>query len=326
VIYDRYGGPRQLRAVEADRPEPRPDEVLVRVKAVALNAYDWHLLRGRPLLVRLRQGLFRPKNRILGADVAGVVEATGSTADRFQVGDEVFGCLEGSGTSGLAAGGLAEFVTTPETSLARIPAGLTFEQAAALPMAGGTALIAVRDCGAVAPGMNVLVNGASGGVGSFAVQIGRAFGARVTGVCATDHVSSVTSLGADAVIDYRTRDFTRAPETYDVIIDVAANRRVRDLKKALRPGGTIVSVGFSTMRRLVGFSVAARRKNARTRVVQLAADNWNSDHLRALASLVETGQVLPVIEREWDLDHVKEAFTHIETGHAGGKVILRIGR
>ncbi|MDR3107412.1 MAG: NAD(P)-dependent alcohol dehydrogenase, partial [Bifidobacteriaceae bacterium] len=224
VVYERYGGPERLQVTDLDRPAPGPDEVLVRVEAAGLNAYDWRLLSGTPFLVRLRNGLFRPKNRILGADVAGVVQAAGTAVTRFQAGDRVFGCLEGSGASGLAAGGLAEFVAARATSLAVIPDVLTFAQAAALPMAGGTALIAVRDGGGVTSGMEVLVNGAAGGVGSFAVQIGKALGGRVTGVCAANHAELVSSLGADAVIDYQTRDFTGGPESYDVIVDVAASR------------------------------------------------------------------------------------------------------
>jgi NADPH:quinone reductase-like Zn-dependent oxidoreductase len=324
-MYDRYGGPERLKTAEVDRPEPGPGEVRVGVEAVGLNAYDWRMLSGTPFLVRLRNGLFRPKNRILGADVAGVVEATGARATRFRVGDCVFGCLEGSGASGLAAGGLAESVAARETGLALMPDGMTFAEAAALPMAGGTALIAVRDSGAVTAGMDVLVNGAAGGVGTFAVQIGKALGARVTGVCAANHAELVSGLGAGAVVDYRAEDFTSARESWDVIVDVAASRSVRDLRKGLRPGGVIVAVGFSSLRRIARFGLSALNKRASKRVAMLAVDNWNDDHVRVLAEMVQAGQVAPVIDRELDWAQVQDAFAYLAEGHAGGKIIVLVG-
>jgi NADPH:quinone reductase-like Zn-dependent oxidoreductase len=323
VSYDRYGGPEVLQVGTVDTPAPKAGEVLVRVEAVGLNAYDWHVLRGKPFLVRPLQGLFRPKNRILGSDIAGVVEAVGDETT-FRVGDEVFGCLEGTGRSGLAAGGLAQFVAARESGLKLKPAGLTFEQAAALPMAGGTALIAVRDSGQVKAGMNVLVNGAAGGVGTFAVQLAKALGAQVTGVCSASHVELVSGIGADQVIDYTSQDFTHQHESYDVIIDVAASRNITDMRRALKPGGVIVSVGFSNLRRLAGTALAMLNKKSSKRVVMLAADNWNSDHVRVLAEMTSQGKIHPVIDRSYPIDQVAAAFGYLEQGHAAGKVIVCI--
>jgi NADPH:quinone reductase-like Zn-dependent oxidoreductase len=323
VSYDRYGGPEVLRLGTVDIPTPKAGEVLVRVKAVGLNAYDWHVLRGKPCLVRPLQGLFRPKNRILGSDIAGIVEAVGDETT-VQVGDEVFGCLEGTGRSGLAAGGLAQFVAARESGLKLKPEGLTFEQAAALPMAGGTALIAVRDSGRVKAGMKVLINGAAGGVGTFAVQIAKALGAQVTGVCSTNHVELVSGIGADQAIDYTSQDFTSQGESYDVIIDVAASRSVTDLRRALKPGGVIVSVGFSNLRHLAGVALAILNKKSNKRVAMLAADNWNSDHVRVLAEMTVQGQIQPVIDRSYPIDQTADAFRYLEQGHPAGKVIVLI--
>jgi NADPH:quinone reductase-like Zn-dependent oxidoreductase len=253
-----------------------------------------------------------------------VVVDVGEGAGRFQVGDEVFGCLEGNGSTGLAAGGLAQFVVARESGLEPKPAGLTFEQAAALPMAGGTALIAVRDSGRVEPGLDVMVNGAAGGVGTFAVQLAKAFGARVTGVCGGRHVELVSDLGADEVVDYNSQDFTRLPASYDVIIDVAASRGVRDLRRVLRPGGVIVSVGFSRMRRIAGFALAALNKKASKRVVMVAADNTDPDYLSALAEMAVQGQVRPVIDSRYRLDQAADAFRHLEQGHVDGKVMVLV--
>ena len=331
LVYNRYGGPEVLQLAEVDTPVPRPGEVLIRVKAVSLNAYDWRMLRGSPFLVKARQGLLRPKNPILGADIAGVVESVGTGAgadaaasDGFQPGIEVFGCLEGCGVSGLAAGGLAQFVAAKPSVLAPKPPNLDFEQAAALPMAGGTALIAVRDVARVTPGMNVLVNGAAGGVGSFAVQIAKALGANVTGVCGTNHTDLVTSIGADQAIDYSTTDFARTGQTWDAIIDNVANRSVRDLRRALNPDGIIASVGFTSMRRLVGVGLAAAAKKASKRVAMVTADNKNNVHLKALAAMVESGQITPIMGRSYTFDQAAGAFGYLELGHADGKITIRL--
>jgi NADPH:quinone reductase-like Zn-dependent oxidoreductase len=324
LVYDRYGGPDRLRFADVAKPTAGPGCLVMRVEAVSLNAYDWHCLRGDPLLVRLLQGLFRPKNRILGADVSGTVEAVGADARGFKVGDEAWGCLEGCGKGGLAAGGLAEFVVANPAGLAPKPARLSFEQAAALPMAGVTALVAVRDAASVKEGMDVLVNGAAGGVGTFAVQIAKALGARVCGVCAANHAELVRRIGADRVIDYATEDFASSGETYDAIIDVASSRRVSDLRRALRSGGVIASVGFNGMRHLGAVELAAARKRAPKRVVMVAADNKEGRLLRDLVALVNSGHVAPVMDHSYAFEDAAEAFAHIERGHAAGKVAIRI--
>ncbi|MDR1214358.1 MAG: NAD(P)-dependent alcohol dehydrogenase [Propionibacteriaceae bacterium] len=321
VVYDRYGGPAQLRLADPAPPAPQPGQVLVRVEAVGLNAYDWRVLRGAPFLVRLQQGLFRPKNPILGSDIAGVVERVDDQSG-FRPGQRVFGCLEGCGTAGLAVGGLAELVAAQPSGLAPMPDGLSFEQAASLPMAGGTALIAVRDIAQVQPGMAVLVHGAAGGVGSFAVQIAKALGGQVTGVCRTRHVDFVASLGVDEVIDSTREDFTAPGRTWDAVIDVAANRPIGQLREVVNPGGVVASVGFSSLRHLVGVSLAALGQKDSRRVVMVAADNTDNRYLHTLSDLVTTGQLRPVIDHVYSLDQTAQAFQHIEYGHPAGKIIV----
>ncbi|MCL2467201.1 MAG: NAD(P)-dependent alcohol dehydrogenase [Micrococcales bacterium] len=324
VTYDRYGGTDRLTLSQIDPPVPGSAEVLVKVHAAGLNSYDWRMLKASPALVRAKQGWFRPKNRVLGADVAGVVADVGPNVTSLRPGDEVFACLEGCGAGGLAAGGLAELVAARHDVFVPVPAGLSFEQAAALPMAGVTALIAVRDVAKVAPGMDVLVNGAAGGVGTFAVQIAKAFGAQVTGVCATNHVEQTTRIGADLVVDYTTEDFVAQGERYDAVIDVAASRSVRDLRRVVRPGGVIAWVGAAGMRQIIGFSVAAARKKAPRRVVLVVADNTDPQHLRTLGTMVESGQIVPVMDRSYPMAQVADAFDYLSQGHAAGKITVRV--
>ncbi|MDR2566599.1 MAG: NAD(P)-dependent alcohol dehydrogenase [Bifidobacteriaceae bacterium] len=319
-VYSRYGGPDQLRLAEVARPRARPDGVLVRVEAASLNAYDWRLLRGDPAAVRLLQGLFRPKNQVLGSDMAGTVAAVGADVGSLKVGDQVFGSSGASWT-----GGLAEFAAARAAGLAVKPANLSFEQAAALPMAGVTALAAVREVVGVKDGMDVLVNGAAGGVGTFAVQLAKALGARVTGVCGANHAELVRGIGADRVVDYAKEDFTAAGEAYDGIVDVAANRSVAELRRALKPGGVIASVGFGGVGHTAAVGLAAARKRAPKRVALVAADNKDGRLLRDLLALVEAGAVRPVIDRVYPFEQAAQAFAHIGRGHAGGKVVIRVG-
>src|SRR5205823_10178873 len=227
IVRERYGSPDVLELKNIDRPAIDDDSMLLRVRAASINAYDWHMLRGSPSLVRLMAGLRKPKSSAMGVDVAGQVEAVGKNVTQFRPGDEVFGSRTGS---------LAEYVrATAKSSLAPKPAGLTFEQAAAVPMAASTALQALRDKGQIKPGQKVLINGASGGVGTFAVQIAKSFGAEVTGVCSTRNLDMARAIGADYVIDYTREDFTRNGQQYDLILDIAANRSVSDYKRALSP-------------------------------------------------------------------------------------------
>lgn len=310
-VYDRYGSPETLRLAEVEKPAPQPGEVLVRVMGNSINAADWHILRGKPLFSRFVLGLLRPKHRILGVDIAGVVEAVGSGASRFKPGDEVYANLLDSGY-----GGFAEYVSASEDAAFLKPANLSFEEAAAVPMAAVTALQALRHHGQIHPGQRVLVNGASGGVGSFAVQIAKSYGAEVTGVCSTRNIDLVRSLGADHVVDYTTTDFTRTGERYDLIHDAVGNRSVGDLRGALAEGGKAAVTGFSSMAKMMGVSLRGGRD-----VAQVKAKVTRKD-LELLAELIESGKVRPRIDRSSPFAEVPAAIAYVEAGHARGKVVV----
>src|SRR5260370_1455350 len=252
IVEHTYGSPNVLQLKEIEKPTPQDNEVLVHVHAASVNAADWHLMRGTPFLARLENGLLKPKNTKLGADIAGRVEAVGRNVTQFQIGDEVFGALSLS-----VLGGFAEDVCAPEELLALKPAKVTFAQAAAVPVAAFTALQGLRNKGQIQPGQKVLINGASGGVGTFAVQIAKSFGTEVTGVCSTRNLDMVRSIGAGHVIDYTQADFTKNGQRYDLIYDAVGNRSVSDYKRALSPQGTCVLVGLSTLSRLFQYIVPA---------------------------------------------------------------------
>jgi NADPH:quinone reductase-like Zn-dependent oxidoreductase len=316
----KYGGPDVLRLEEIERPEPGSNELRVRVKASSVNAVDWHFLRGKPVLVRLQYGLLRPKNTILGYDFAGTVEAVGGGVTRFQPGDDVFG-----GTEGFGLGGFAEYACIPEDGfVARKPGNVTFEQAAAVPGAAVAALIGLRERGGVRSGQTVLVNGASGGVGTFAVQIAKAFGARVTGVCSTRNVEMVRRLGAGHVVDYTRDDFTRTGETYDLLLDNVGNRRVADMLRTVRPGGTVVIVGFTNMRLMLQQSIrgpgAAKARDVTWS--KPASEEPGPEHADTLAELLETGRVVPEIEATYPLNELPAAMRRFETEHARSKIVI----
>jgi len=245
ILYTRYGSPDVLQLKDVEKPMPKHNQVLVKVHAASANPADWHLMRAEPFLARFANGLLKPKNTRLGADVAGRVEAVGSNVTRFQVGDDVFGELPLN-----ELGSFAEYVCAPEELLALKPARLTFEQAAAVPLAAFTALQGLRNKGHIQPGQSVLINGASGGVGTFAVQIAKSFGTEVTGVCSTRNLDMVRSIGADHVIDYTQADFTKTNQQYDLIFDAVGNRSVSDYKRALRPNGICAVAGFTSLSRL----------------------------------------------------------------------------
>ena len=245
IVYEKYGSPDVLQLKEVEKPTCKEDEVLVEVRAASANPADWHLMRGAPFLARLANGLLKPKNPRLGADVAGRVEAVGSSVTQFQVGDDVFGELPLH-----ALGSFAEYVCAHEDALALKPPNMTFEQAAAVPLAAFTALQGLRDKGQIRPGQKVLVNGASGGVGTFAVQIAKSFGTEVTGVCSTRNLDMVRAIGADHVIDYTQEDFTQNGQAYDLIFDAVGNRSVADLRRALSPNGICAVAGFTSLSRL----------------------------------------------------------------------------
>ncbi|HKJ58638.1 MAG TPA: NAD(P)-dependent alcohol dehydrogenase [Halobacteriales archaeon] len=318
VVAQSYGPPDVLRLEEVERPAPEDDEVLIEVHAAGVNAADWHLLRADPPLVRLMGfGLFKPKNEILGADVAGRVEAIGSDVTHFSPGDEVFGDLSACGH-----GGFAEYVCAPEDALATKPSNLSFEEAAAVPLAAVTALQGLRDEGGIQAGQKVLIVGASGGVGTFAVQIAKAFGAEVTGVCSTSKVDLVRSIGADHVLDYTQEDF--AEGRYDLILDAGAHRSIFDCRRALEPDGTYVQVGGSTGRLFEAMLVGPLLSAIDGRTMGNMMAKPDRDDLLAICELVEAGEVTPAIDRRYPLAEVPEAIRYVEDGRARGTVVVTV--
>jgi NADPH:quinone reductase-like Zn-dependent oxidoreductase len=326
IVQDGYGAPeRVLRLAEVDRPTAGDGEVLVRVRATSVNTPDWITVAGVPYILRLRFGLRRPQTPIRGSDVAGVVQAVGRNVTELQPGDEVFGS---SWADTLATPGtFAEWTTAPASQLIRKPAGLGFDEAAASVMSGLTALIAMRDVGRVGPGTRVLINGAAGGVGTFAVQIARTLGAEVAGVCSTRNLELVGSLGADRVIDYTKEDFTRGPQRYDVILDNVINHPPAALARVLTPTGMLIpnSVGntgglFAGLLRMAWAAVLGRvaiRVGFVTCVV-------NRDNLNALAALLASGEVKAVIDKVYPLDEAGTAVAHMLGHHARGNVVIAI--
>jgi NADPH:quinone reductase-like Zn-dependent oxidoreductase len=319
IVQDRYGSPDVLECRDVDPPVPGPGEVLVRVRAAAANALDWHTMRGDPYLARLAMGLRRPKEKVRGRDFAGVVEAVGRDVDRLRSGDEVYGT---------ASGTFAELVSA-RAVVERKPANLSFEQAAAMPVAGITALQGLRDLAGLGPGRRVLINGASGGVGTFAVQIAKVYGAEVTGVCSTRNAELVGSLGADHVIDYTAADFTRGGP-YDVVFDLVGNRSLSDLRRPLTPTGTVVlsgggvSSGGSVLGPL-GLIVTGRLQSrfVKHRVLELTAKPTGAD-LATLRELAESGRVTPVVDRTYPLEEAAEAIRYLEVDHARAKVVITV--
>jgi NADPH:quinone reductase-like Zn-dependent oxidoreductase len=312
-IYERYGPPETLRMADVDQPAPKVDEVLVKVLAVSVNAADWHLLRGKPLFSRATLGLLRPKQKILGVDVAGRVEAAGGGVTRFQPGDEVYANLLDHGY-----GGFAEYVSVPERVMAVKPAKLSFEEAAAVPMAAVTALQGLRRHGDIQPTDKVLINGATGGVGSFAVQLAKSSGAEVTGVTSTPNVDLVRSLGADHVVDYTTSDFTSDGRRYDLILDTVGNRSVADLRRALAEGGKAAVTGFTSVARLLGVSLRGGKD-----VVQVQAHVTAAD-LEQLSALIAAGKVRPQIDRRYRFADLPAAIAYLEQGRARAKVVVGV--
>jgi NADPH:quinone reductase-like Zn-dependent oxidoreductase len=319
ITYTRYGSPDVLRLEEVAKPTPKANEVLVKICAASVNAYDWRYVRADPFLVRLVGGLFKPRNPRLGADIAGQVEAVGSDVTQFRPGDEIYGDLAASGN-----GAFAEYIAVPEQALALKPANLTFEQAAAVPMAAVTALQALRDGGKIRAGHQVLINGASGGVGSFAVQIAKSFGAEVTAVCSTRNVALVRSLGADQIIDYQREDITKGAQRYDLILAVNGYYPLSAYRRMLRPEGRYVMAGgsgtqlfeallFGSLMSLVG----------RKRLAPFTAKPSSKD-LLVMKELLEAGKVVPVIDRCYPLDETAEAIRYLEGEHARGKVVITV--
>ncbi len=322
IICPKYGSPDVLQLREVVKPVPQEDEVLIQIKAASLNSRDLRMLRAHPFFMRLMPGgLFRPKNEILGADVAGRVEAMGGNVKQFIPGDEVFGYLP----SATGRGAFAEYVCAGENLMMVKPSNLTFEQAAAVPLAAMTALQGLRDDGNIRPGQKVLINGASGGVGTFAVQIAKALGAEVTAVCSTRNLEMVRSLGADHVIDYTKEDFTKNGQQYDLILAVNGYHPISDYLRTLSPDGTYVVAGGSIAQLI---EVASNWKNvskAGSQKIFALTLKHNQKDLVVIKGLVESGKIMPVIDACYPLSQTSEAFRYFEKVHPKGKVVIRVG-
>jgi len=319
IVYTKYGAPDVLELKEVEKPTPKDDEVLVKVHAVSANAADLHLLRGDPFLFRLMSGLLKPKNTILGADIAGRVEAVGKNVKEFQPGDEVFGDISACGR-----GGFAEYVCARENALVLKPACLTFEQAAAVPMAAVTALQGLRDKGQIQPGQKVLINGASGGVGTFAVQIAKSFGAEVTAVCSTRNVAMARSIGADHVIDYTQEDFTKNGQRYDLILAANGYHPISAYKRALSPKGMYVMTGGSGAQMFQAMLLGPLISMTGSKKMGNLLAKPNQKDLVFVKELLEASKVVPVIDRLYTLSEVPEAIRYLEEGHAKGKVVITV--
>src|SRR4028118_2146712 len=317
IVYTEYGLPDVLQLKEVERPTPKDNEVLIKVHAVSVNASDWESLRGRPLYARLR-GLRKPRKRILGSDIAGQVEAVGTNVKQFQLGDEVFGDILDY------MGGFAEYVCAPENKLALKPASMTFEEAAAIPQAAVIALQGMRDKGQVQSGQRVLINGAGGGAGTFAVQLGKLYGAEVTGVDNTGKLNFMRSLGADHVIDYTREDFTKNGERYDLILDVVAHRSVFAYKRALRSNGSYFLAGGSVATIFQILLLGAWIRATTGKRIRILAVQPNTEDVDYMKELIEAGKVAPVIDKTYPLSEVPEAIGYVGEGDARGKVVITV--
>jgi NADPH:quinone reductase-like Zn-dependent oxidoreductase len=319
IVCSTYGPPTALQVAEIDQPVAGDGEVLIRVHAASVNPLDWHLMRGRPYLLRLMSGLRQPKDSRVGRDVAGRVEAVGRNVTGLGPGDAVFGACRGA---------CAEVACAAESALVRKPENVTFEQAAAVPVAALTALQALRDTGRIQAGHRVLINGAAGGVGTFAVQLARSFSAEVTGVCSARNVELVRSLGADRVIDYAQEDFTRRGERYDLMLDAVGNHSLSACRRVLQPRGTYVLVGAPDGRWIGGIArfIKVQVLSAFVRKSLLAMmTKVSQEDLSLLRELLAAGKLRPVIDRCYDLGEVPQAIAYLEAGHARGKVVITVG-
>jgi NADPH:quinone reductase-like Zn-dependent oxidoreductase len=317
IVRTKYGPPEVLQLKEAEKPTPTDSQILVKINAASANPVDWHEMRGAPFPVRFGMGLRKPKNPRLGTDIAGRVEAVGNSVTQFHPGDEVLGTC---------AGAFAEYASAREIRLVLKPANISFEQAAAVPVAAITALQGLRDSGRIQAGEKVLVNGASGGVGTFAVQIAKSFGTEVTGVCSTRNQDMVRSIGADHVIDYTQEDFTKNGQRYDLIFDAVGNHSVSDCKRALRTQGICVIAGYSGVPRMLEHALLGPLKSmtGNGKVGLMGVAKIIQRDLVFLKELLETGKVVPVIDRRYPLDETAEAIRYLEEGHARGKVIITV--
>jgi NADPH:quinone reductase-like Zn-dependent oxidoreductase len=318
IIYRRYGSPGVLKLEEVEKPIPSDQEVLIQVRAASVNPLDWHFLRGTPYPLRIMTGLLRPKFSRLGVDVAGLVDAVGRSVTQLKPGDEVFG---------MARGAFAEYACAPERTLAIKPAGVTFEQAASIPVAGITALQGLRGIDESGSGKRVLINGASGGVGTFAVQIAKSFGAQVTGVCRTRNVEMVRSLGADRVVDYTQEDFTRGGDRYDLMLDCIGNRSLSACRRALNPKGKCLMVGgpsgrwIAPLDRMIKAMMVSPFVSPKMGILMIKPSR---EDLIILRDLVQARKMTPFVDRRYALSEVPSAIQHVEEGHARGKLVIRV--
>jgi NADPH:quinone reductase-like Zn-dependent oxidoreductase len=313
MVYHEYGSPDNLKLQEIEMPVAQDDQVLVRVHAASVNWLDWHFLAGSPFLVRLMAGLLKPKHNVLGIDVAGQIEVVGADVTQFQPGDEVFGSS--------SHGCFAEYASVSEEGVVTKPVNMSFAEVAAVPGAAIPALQGLRDHGQIQPEQKVLIHGASGGVGTFAVQIAKSFGAEVTGVCSTRNLELVRSIGADQVVDYTQEDFTQTGECYDLIFDVVAKRSFSDCRRALKPQGIYVTTAFSPVLALAGrwHSMTGNQK-----MVPLPPKPPSKTDLVFVKELLEAGKVKPIIDRRYPLSELPDALRYLEKGHAQGKVVITV--
>ena len=318
IVYHRYGSPDVLKCADIERPTPKDNEVLIKVRAASANPIDWHFMRGTPYFMRIMTGLRKPKITTAGVDVAGEVEAIGRKVTRIKPGDEVFGTCRGA---------FAEYACLSESAFDTKPNNMTFEQAASVPVAALTALQALRDKGHIQTGQKLLINGAAGGVGTFAVQIAKSFGADVTGVCSTRNVEMVRSIGADRVIDYTQEDFTKTGQRYDLILDNISNHSLFACRRLLNPNGILLIVGAKDLRTLLTRALTGFVLSLFTRQKFLMfIAKLNREDLTFVGELMMAGKVIPVIDRRYRLSEVSEAIRLLEGGHARGKIIITVGR
>ena len=319
AVYTRCGPPDVVQIKDVEKPVPKDDEVLIRVRAASVNPVDWHFMRGTPYFVRIMTGLRKPKLKRLGVDVAGRVESVGRNVTQFKPGDEVFGTCRGA---------FAEYACTSESALVIKPNNVTFEQAASVPVAAFTALQGLRDKGKIQPGQKVLINGAAGGVGTFAVQIAKSFGADVTGVCSTRNVDMVRSIGADRVIDYTQEDFTKSGQRYDLFFDCVGNHSLSACRRVLNPKGIYIIVGGPDSRWMIGLLARPIKALVLSRFVSqkfiMFIARSSKEDLTIMRDLMATGKVTPVIDRRYRLSEVPEAIRYLEEGHARGKVVITL--
>lgn len=319
AVYTRYGPPDVVQIKDFEKPVPKDNEVLIKIRAASVNPYDWHFMRGTPYVVRILAGLRKPKDTRLGVDVAGQVEAVGRNITQFKPGDPVFGTCKGA---------FAEYACASEQALVSKPANVTFEQAASVPVAALTALQGLRDKGRIQPGQKVLINGAAGGVGTFAVQIAKSFGAEVTGVCSTRNVDMVRSIGADRVIDYTQEDFTKSGQNYDLLLDNVGNHSLSACRRVLNPKGIYIAVGGPSdpwmIRPLARAITALLLTLFVSQKLLMVLTKPSKKDLDIIRELMGAGKVTPIIDRRYSLSAVPEAIRYLEEGHARGKVVVTL--